>query len=846
MKRILELSLFISLFMFNTLVSGDHLKYENWQPINLNTEVSTHIQKQITDIVKQTDGIAGIGVYHLKTNQGFYWNGNHRFPMASTYKIPIAVRLLQLVEEGKLDLDQLVTIQQSDLVPGGEGVLSEQVFYPGVKLSLINLLQLMIRLSDNTATDKILSLVGGAESVTQAMHKLGIQNMNIDRSTLQLLGDGFGVRQQIDSLSESQHNIQKLYDIFEHANEKNKKERINAYETEQIDTTTPEAMVELLRLIATHKALQPKYADLLIEIMSQTKTGQSRLKSLLPESVIVAHKTGTFERTVNDVGYLISKKTNDDNVIIAVFINANEKGQANSEQAIGRIAQVAYQHFIQNKETDQPPLKKLLDDKITQLSENKLYQHAIWSVIAKDMSNHKIIYQKNANLLLSPASVNKLLSTAAAIHYLGSNYQFKTPVYVNGKMDNETLNGCLILVGSGDFIFGGRSIDQGSLEYPEYDHTYSNELTDITLPKGDSLSALNDLAKQIYKSGIRKINGNILIDDSLFQTITQRNVVRSPIMINENIIDIIITPSDNEELAKIEYRPQVTGFKINNEVITKSDGENSITFVSENNVVTIKGTINKNSGHIFRNIPITNPKQFAREAFIDALRKIGIEVTINPSVECPVFKTYKEQIPVAVYQSPPLSEYIKLILKVSHNTGADMLPLIIAAHLNQHTYDEGMKKIGLFLLNQVHLSPSSFAMIDASGSNGNYITPEAIIQLLDYMTALPKSEFQAFFEGMPILGVDGSIGHLGHDQPAKGKMYAKTGTELQENLANPDTATLTSKSLAGYISKNGKLIEFMVVVNYGSMNSLSQLALFTKDTVDLANILYQYDSSDAP
>ncbi len=320
-----------------------------WQSVELNKKESLQIQKQITTIVNQTGGKVGIGVYSLVSHQGFYWNGDKFFPMCSTYKVAIAVRLLQLVEAGTLHLDQLITIEPQDLIPGGTGVISEQLFYPGVKISLMNLLSLMIRLSDNTATDKILSLIGGPEAVTETVRKLGIENMRIDRPTMGIVEDAYGVRSQIDAIPKNKRNLAELLKIFNSASIESQKKGMHAFETSDLDTTTPKAMVTLLESIVTNKALQPKYADLLLDVMSQTQTGETRLKGLMPKSIIVAHKTGTIQRIANDVGVLIPKDNLKNKVIVVVYVNANTKGETNSNHAIARVAQVAYQHFIEKK-----------------------------------------------------------------------------------------------------------------------------------------------------------------------------------------------------------------------------------------------------------------------------------------------------------------------------------------------------------------------------------------------------------------------------------------------------------------------------------------------------------------
>jgi len=313
-------------------------------------------------------------------------------------------------------------------------------------------------------------------------------------------------------------------------------------------------------------------------------------------------------------------------------------------------------------------------------------------------------------------------------------------------------------------------------------------------------------------------------------------------MINDNIIDFIIKPGKADESAIIDYRPKVSSLKIYNKVITKTDGKNEIEFEvsSDGKVITVNGSITTATKEIIRNAPMVNPTDFARQALIDALQAEGIKINMDSAKKLPVFSSYNAMEPIVKYQSAGFAKYLRLILKVSHNTAADMLPLLIAAHQKQYSYDAGMKDIGDFLLNEVKLSPTSFSMLDASGANGNFVTSAAIIKLLSYMQNLPAEDFQVFFDALPILGVDGSLEHSGQELESKGKVHAKTGTELLNNLANPDSLVLTSKALAGYIEKEGKLLEFMVVVNNASITSLEQMRELVNDTVAVANTIYKY------
>ena len=119
---------------------------------------------------------------HIETARSVSLRGSEAFPMASAFKLPVAVQILALVDEGKLTLDKMVPLSPPDLHPGS-GRLTELFFHPGVSLSIENLLELALVISDNTAADILLREAGGPAAVTARMRSLGLTGIRVDRST---------------------------------------------------------------------------------------------------------------------------------------------------------------------------------------------------------------------------------------------------------------------------------------------------------------------------------------------------------------------------------------------------------------------------------------------------------------------------------------------------------------------------------------------------------------------------------------------------------------------------------------------------------------------------------------
>ena len=487
--------------------------------------------------------------------------------------------------------------------------------------------------------------------------------------------------------------------------------------------------------------------------------------------------------------------------------------------------------------------EKVLPQSLLEVMQQSRYQNAQWWVEVKDLNTQETLYQMNADHLLMPASATKLFSTAAALNILGEDYRFKTPIYFIGQQENETLNGSLILVGKGDLELGGR-VTHDKLTYGFIDHIYANDLPGATITPENPLNGLIELAKQIKAKGVKKIKGNVLVDNRLFETEYRRGYTFSPIMINENLLDFQIKPSSPNQKALVEWRPQVTGYSINNQIMTVAESEKTtiqVTANEENTVFTLKGQIAANSAELLRVYPIIKPDLLAKQALIDALKDQGIEVTLSqPSTELPEINTYQQLSPFVEYVSPPLSEYVKIILKLSHNIGADLIPLLLAHHNHETTSDEGMPLIAKFLIGTVGIGKNEFVFGDGAGGDSNRLLPKAALQLLEYMHHLPSSQFKKYYDALPILGVDGSLKQAAANIPAVGKVHAKTGTSISYDAANQRFYSF-SEVLSGYIeAQNGHLLAFVIAVSNTPMESIDDAFIIQKDVSKVASEIYNH------
>jgi D-alanyl-D-alanine carboxypeptidase/D-alanyl-D-alanine-endopeptidase (penicillin-binding protein 4) len=478
------------------------------------------------------------------------------------------------------------------------------------------------------------------------------------------------------------------------------------------------------------------------------------------------------------------------------------------------------------------------------------YKHAHWGILFTDLETGQTVYELNADKLFVPASTTKLYTVATALDAFGPDHRFKTPVYRRGSVDADgQLRGDLILVASGDLTMGGRTTADGRIAFKDSDHTYANGNTTAELTEPDPLAGLDELARQVAAAGIKRVRGEVLIDDRLFEKTesTGSGPTRvTPILINDNLIDLVITPGAKPgEPASVKWRPETVAVQVDACVETIEPGKGvrvTVTAPAPGKIV-VRGQIAADHKPLVRVHEVEDAAAFARTLFIEALRRAGVTVDAsplagNPAGRLPAEDAYAKLTKVAELTSLPFREEAKLVLKVSHNLHASTLPLLVAVKHGKRTLDDGLRMQHDFLArSKVDVTTISFGG-GAGGSRADYTTPRATVQLLRSMATRP--DFPAYEDALPILGVDGTLaGVVKEDSPARGKVKAKTGTYFVRNTMN-DRFLLTSKALAGYMTtaRNRKLA-FALFVNHTHLDRAGDTAREGKVLGRLCELVYE-------
>lgn len=496
-----------------------------------------------------------------------------------------------------------------------------------------------------------------------------------------------------------------------------------------------------------------------------------------------------------------------------------------------------------------------LETRIRQVLERPEYRHSHWGLLVVDADGGKAIFQHNADQLFFPASVTKLFTCAAALVELGADHRFRTPVYRRGEVVEGTLKGDLILVAKGDPTLGGRTDGHGQLAFKNSDHTYVTSTSTLAeLPDTDPLGGLRDLARQVRHSGIREVEGEVLIDNRLYEPSRATGSgpkLFSPIIVNDNLLDLIVTPAHTVgERATIRMRPDNGFSQVDVLVQTAVRGAKpriTVERVGPDRYV-LRGRIPLGSKPLVRICSVADSEQFARALFIETLRREGVRVSASPlrspsAGSLPAPDAYAGLTQVAQHESPPLSELVKIILKVSHNLYASALPLVIAVKHGKRTLADGMALEGKALA-KLGIAVEDIALESGAGGGGcDRVTPRAVVQLLRAMARRP--DFPVFRAALPVLGEDGTLASaVGPDSPARGKVMAKTGSYLDDDLLN-DRPFLGSKSLAGVMTtKNGRQLAFAMFVNDVPLPRDVGSAREGKVLGRLCEIIYEHCSTD--
>jgi serine-type D-Ala-D-Ala carboxypeptidase/endopeptidase (penicillin-binding protein 4) len=490
--------------------------------------------------------------------------------------------------------------------------------------------------------------------------------------------------------------------------------------------------------------------------------------------------------------------------------------------------------------------------RIEEIMRRPEFQNARWGMKFYSPDTNQVIYSLNSDQLFQPASAVKVFVEGSAFDALGPDYLFRTQVYRTGPVVDGVLKGDLVLVAGGDLLLGGRVQPDGTLALPEPDHTYG-QFPGAVPVSDDPLRSIRKIARQVAARRIRRIEGRVLVDASLFREAQDEvggtgKVTVSPMMINDNLVDVIVTPGSREgEPGALRISPETAYVKVVNQTQTTAASEpppplfgpgalrfvDDVTNADGTHTVTLTGNIPLGSQPVLRAYRIPEPARFAAIALAEELRQKGISVEVD-LLENPVFQAlsafYKPRHRVAKIVPPPLSEQVKVMLKVSSTPHTVQWPYLVGAIAggDRENAKETGREFQRRMFEKAGLEPPH------GGDFEGLYTADFFIKFLTYMSQ--QAYFPEYRNALPIMGIDGSLAHVQPNSPAAGHVYAKTGSGINFGAGTPHI----DKALAGFIQlPDGRFIVFAEFLAIDGQISLEGIRQFDQTMGEIASVVYE-------
>ena len=300
----------------------------------------TALEARLTAIANSAPGRCAIAAKNLGTGAIARVNSSTPIPLLSVVKLPVAVVVLDGVDEGRWSLTSPITLLGEDMHPRGE--LGDRYPHGGGPVPLFRLLDLMLTRSDNSAADALMRLVGGPAAVTEWLKHSGLHDLRIDRTERSMGNDWYGLAPGADTMG-SAEDIRKLRaQVPEAAHDS----AARAMLSDPRDTGTAEACVQLLERLWHGDLLSAAMTDTLKSVLAHCKTAPHRLPAQLPKGTPVARKTGTggmaagVTVAINDIGVI--RLPNGEDVAIAVLIGEPRGPIRRAERVIAQVARTVF------------------------------------------------------------------------------------------------------------------------------------------------------------------------------------------------------------------------------------------------------------------------------------------------------------------------------------------------------------------------------------------------------------------------------------------------------------------------------------------------------------------------
>lgn len=269
------------------------------------------LEQKINTMLKDKKATVGISILGIENGFQYQKNGEKKLPMQSVFKFHIACAVLELVDKGRLSLDQKILVKKSDLLENTWSPMRDKYPNGDVELTLGEIIDYTVAMSDNNGCDILLRLIGGTKTVQKFMDSKGVT--------------GFQIK-------------------F------NEEEMHKDWNAQYENYSTTHSIVQVLKKFYNGKLLSKKSTDYLMNVMLGTKTGTNKMVEQLPKGTPVAHKTGASGKNKegltgaeNDMG--IVTLPNGKHFAIAVFVSNSTETDAVNCKIVSDVTKVVWDYF---------------------------------------------------------------------------------------------------------------------------------------------------------------------------------------------------------------------------------------------------------------------------------------------------------------------------------------------------------------------------------------------------------------------------------------------------------------------------------------------------------------------
>lgn len=584
----------------------------------------------------------------------------------------------------------------------------------------------------------------------------------------------------------------------------------------RLNWISTEQMVSLLAY-----AHERSYRDQLVAtlpIAGVDGTLKNRLVGTAAANVVTA-KTGSMGGVNGVSGYVTAK--NGHTLAFSILINGIYKSAyARNLQDHLMIQLASYpeisppQAYAAEQEKTYR-LSALLDPVLDQAEAARLTAGVL--VKSLDATGEEAVwYEKEADLLLTPAASIKLLTSAAALEALGPDFSYKTEIYgATALPANGIVNGSLYVKGHGDPTL----------------HTED-------APHAQNGVSLESIAAWLKENGVKRISGDLVLDESYFDqerlglgwTWEDENEAFSPrlgaLSANKGTVMLVYRPgAEAGSPVQVQLYPQTSYLEVNNEAITVDDSQQKTIVIERErgtNRLRISGNLPVSHAGGAKGIPVEEPALYAGTLLKEKVAEAGIEISPNSRVVTGTVPA--EAVKWTEFSSPPLSDIVWEMNKNGDNFYAEMILKTLGA-VNK---GEGSAASGAEVVQEVVQALGgqiNFDMVDGSGlTRYNLMSPRHTVAVLEGISK--EDTFDWFVDSLSVAGVDGRL---------KDRLI---GTNAQGNLSGTIGSLTDVDTMSGIVTtKNGERLAFSILINGYAANG----DLPSKLLEQVADILASYE-----